>query len=60
VAPLKKVTVPVAPVALLLTEEIVAVNVTFAPAATVVAPESAVAVVAFDTITLSVTGPLGL
>jgi len=54
--PLKKVTVPVAPTELLLVEEIVAVSVTFAPGATVEAlATSPVAVVAFDTITVSVT-----
>jgi hypothetical protein len=51
---LKKVTVPVVPTALLLPEEIVAVRVTLAPAATVDALEArAVAVGAFDTVTVS-------
>jgi hypothetical protein len=57
VPPLKNVTVPVAPTVLLLAEEIVAVRVTFVPAATVVGlATSAVVVVAFDTVTVSVTG----
>jgi hypothetical protein len=45
------------PAVLLLAEEIVAVSVTFVPAATVDALEaSAVVVAACDTVTLSVTG----
>ena len=57
VPPSKNVTVPVAPVALLLADEIVAVKVMFVPVVTVDAPVvSPVAVVAFDTITVSVTG----
>ncbi len=58
VPPLKKVTVPVVPVELLLVgETMVAVNVTGAPVATVAALEdSEVVVAAVDTVTVSVTG----
>ncbi len=57
VAPSKNVTVPVVPTELLLADEIVAVKVTFAPVVTVDGlATSPVAVVAFDTITASVTG----
>src|SRR5260370_41949993 len=57
VPPSKNVTVPVVPVALLLDEEIVAVSVSLVPVVTVDALASrAVAVVAFDTVTVSVTG----
>jgi len=57
VPPLKKVTVPVAPTALLLADEIVAVRMTFEPGFTVEGLAlSAVAVVARETVTVSVTG----
>ncbi len=56
VPPLKNVTVPVAPTALLLPEEIVAVKVTLVPVVTVDGlAASAVAVAALDTITVSTT-----
>src|SRR5216684_2686989 len=57
VLPSENVTVPVAPVALLLADEMHAVRVIFVPAVTVDAlAVKAVAVVAFETVTVSVTG----
>jgi hypothetical protein len=57
VPPSKNVTVPLAPTVLLLADEIVAVNVTFVPAGTEGALlVRAAVVVAFETVTVSVTG----
>jgi hypothetical protein len=61
VPPLKNVTVPVVPTALLLADVMVAVKVTLVPVVTEVALEAkAVAVTAFDTVTASVTGAVAL
>ena len=58
--PLKKSIVPVAPTELLLCDETVAVIVTFVPAVAVVGPVSTLVVAAWVTVTLLVTGALGL